>query len=215
MTPFSGMQRIAHEMSKIAQAIYRARLPILTIAGVYAVAIFVGLLMVHGGNSLALDYRDKLVGDAAKRDPAAIERSRGNNLSAAVKDFAGNLIIGSVPKAIMGMAVILPYPWVAYQGWIGGIVSVRGDHSSRLNNPRSAAYYLLTLVLQIVPYSLAVGGGVNVGISLFRPAKPYQGEKFARIFPKEALRDLLRIYAAATPLFFLASLWEFLSPWNI
>jgi hypothetical protein len=43
----------------------------------------------------------------------------------------------------------------------------------------------------------------------------YQGEKFARIFPKEALRDLFRIYAAATPLFFLASLWEFLSPWNI
>ena len=200
---------------QVAQAISRARLPILTTAGVYAVAVFVGLLMVHSGNSLALGYRDKLVGEAAKHDPAAVENNRGNHLRAAFKDFAGNLILGSVPKAVMGMAVILPYPWVAYQGWIGGIVSARGDHSSRLNSPRSAAYYLLTLVLQILPYSLSVGAGVNVGISLFRPAKPYQGEKFARIFPKEALRDLFRIYAAATPLFFLASLWEFLSPWNI
>jgi uncharacterized membrane protein SpoIIM required for sporulation len=209
------MQRIAHEMFKITQAICRARLPILTIAGVYALAIFVGVLMVHGGNSFALGYRDKLVGDAAKHDPAAMESHRGNNLRAALRDFAGNLIIGSVPKAIMGMAVILPYPWVAYQGWVGGIVSVRGDRSSRLNSPRPAVYYLLTLVLQIVPYSLSVGGGVNVGISLFRPAKPYQGEKVARIFPKEALRDLLRVYAAATPLFLVASLWEFLSHWNI
>ncbi len=202
-------------MNKIAQAISRARLPIWTIAGVYALAIFVGVLMVHGGNSLALDFRDKLVGQAAKRDPAAMENNRGNHFSAALEDFAGNLVIGSVPKAIMGMAVILPYPWVAYQGWIGGIVSVRSDHSSRLNSLRSAAYYLLTLVLQILPYSLSVGAGVNVGISLFRPAKPYQGEKFARIIPKEALRDLFRIYALATPLFFLASLWEFLSPWNL
>lgn len=103
-----------------------------------------------------------------------MENNRGNHFSAALEDFAGNLVIGSVPKAIMGMAVILPYPWVAYQGWIGGIVSVRSDHSSRLNSLRSAAYYLLTLVLQILPYSLSVGAGVNVGISLFRPAKPYQ-----------------------------------------
>jgi hypothetical protein len=200
---------------KIAQAISRARLPILTIAAVYAMAIFVGALMVHNGNSFALDRRDKLVADAGRSDPAAIARDRGANLSAAFKDFAGNLFIGSVPKAIMGMGVIFPYPWVAYQGWVGGIVSVRGDRTSRLNSPRSAAYYVLTLVLQILPYSLAVGAGVNVGISLFRPAKPYQGEKLARIFPKEALKDLLRIYALAMPLFLLASLWEFFSPWNI
>ena len=56
---------------------------------------------------------------------------------------------------------------VAYQGWVGGIVSVRGDHNSRLNEFRPAFYYLLTLLLQVIPYSLAIGGGVNVGIALF------------------------------------------------
>lgn len=66
----TATQLIADGMNKIAQAISRARLPIWTIAGVYALAIFVGVLMVHGGNSLALDFRDKLVGQAAKRDPA-------------------------------------------------------------------------------------------------------------------------------------------------
>src|ERR1017187_10442901 len=119
------------------------------------------------------------------------------------------------PKAVMGMSVVLPYPFVAYQGWVGGIVSVRGDHTSRLNRVRPAAYYLLTVALQITAYSLAVGSGVNVGVSLFRPRSWYQGGKFARIFPGEALLDMLRIYALATPLFLAASLWEFLSPWNI
>jgi len=115
----------------------------------------------------------------------------------------------------MGMGIFFPYPFVAYQGWIGGIVSVRGNHTSRLNNVRSATYYILTLIMQITAYSLTVGAGVNVGVSMFRPGLEYKGEKWARIFPKEALRDLGRIYVLATPLFFIASIWEFFSPWNI
>jgi hypothetical protein len=94
-------------------------------------------------------------------------------------------------------------------------VSVRRDHTSRLNNPRSAVYYLLTLLLQVIPYSLAVGAGVNGGVSLFRPAPCYQGEKWLGLWPKEVLRDVARIYALAIPLFLVASLWEFLSPWNV
>jgi hypothetical protein len=125
------------------------------------------------------------------------------------------LVLGSAPKAVMGLSIVFPYPFVAYQGWVGGIVSVRGDHTSRLNHWRSAVYYLLTVALQIAAYSLAVGSGVNVGISLFRPRSYYQGEKIARFFPREALLDMLRIYSLAAPLFFAASLWEFLSPWNI
>ena len=171
--------------------------------------------MVHSGSPFALRYRDKLVGEAAEHDPAAIENSQGNKLGAAFADFVGNLVVGSVPKAIMGMAIVPPYPFVAYQGWVGGIVSVRGNHTSRLNNRRSAAYYSLAILLQITAYSLAVGSGVNVGISLFRPRPFYQGEKFVRIVPKEALVDMLCIYSLATPLFFVASLWEFLSQWNI
>jgi len=171
--------------------------------------------MVQSGSSCALHYRDKLVGDAAKHDPAAIANNQGNRLSAAFMDFAGNLVLGSAPKAIMGMSIVFPYPFVAYQGWVGGIVSVREDHTSRLNHVRSAVYYLLTVVLQITAYSLAVGSGVNVGISLFRPRSYYQGQKLARLLPREAVLDMLRIYALAAPLFLLASLWEFLSPWNI
>jgi uncharacterized membrane protein SpoIIM required for sporulation len=170
--------------------------------------------MVHEGNSFALNYRDKLVGDAARHDPAAIANNEGNNIQAALFDFAGNLVMGAIPKTIAGGSVVLAYPLVLYQGWIGGIVSVRGDHTSRLNDPHSAFYYLFALFLQIVPYSLAVGAGVNVGIALLRPAIYYQGEKWARIFPKESIRDLGRIYVFVIPLFLVGSFWEFLSTWN-
>ena len=69
--------------------------------------------------------------------------------------------------------------------------------------------------VEVVTASAAVGAGVNAGIALFRPAIYYQGEKWLNLFPKEALRDVARIYALIIPLFLVASLWEFLSPWNI
>jgi hypothetical protein len=49
---------------------------------------------------------------------------------------------------------------------------------------------------------------------LFRPAEYYQGQKWLGIFPKEVLLDVARIYVLVVPLFLIASLWEFLSPWN-
>jgi hypothetical protein len=209
------MRSTTQAVTNVFRAVSRARVPILTIAAAYAISISVGIIMVQSGSTFALNYRDKLVGDAVKRDPAAIASLHRDNLRAAMLDFAGNLIVGSVPKTMMAMGIIFPYPFVAYQGWVGGIVSVRGDHTSRLNDFHPAVYYLLTLILQIMAYSLTVGVGVNVGISLFKPPLYYQGEKLFHLFPKEALRDLLRIYALATPLFFVASLWEFLSLWNI
>jgi len=202
-------------MRNMVRAVSRARVAILTVAGTYIVSILVGIIMVHSGSSFALDYQDKLVGDAVKKDPAAIANVHDDKFKAAMLDFAGNLVVGSMPKALAGFGIVFPYPLVAYQGWIGGIVSVGGDHSSRLNDYRSAIYYLLTLILQITGYSLAVGAGVNVGISLFKPLPFYQGEKLFRLFPKEALWDLARIYALAIPIFFVGSLWEFLSSWNI
>ena len=202
-------------MTNIVRAIGRARYSILTVAASYGLSILIGIVMVHAGNTVALTYGDQLVQQATQQDPAARADNQGNRLRAAVFDFAGNLILGAMPKTISGFAIVLPYPWVVYQGWIGGIVSVRGDHTSRLNDPRSAIYYLLTLLLQVTPYSLAVGSGVNVGVALFRPAAYYQGQKWLSLFPKEALRDLGRIYALVIPLFLVASLWEFLSPWNI
>ena len=171
--------------------------------------------MVHMGDAFALAYRDRLVSEAVQHNPASIAAHQGDNLRAVFWDFAGNLVLGAMPKTISGMAIIFPYPLVAYQGWIGGIVSVRGDHTSRLSEPRSALYYLLTLLLQVIPYSLGIGAGVNVGIALFRPPVAYQGAKWLNLFPKEAVRDLLRIYILVVGLFLIASFWEFLSPWNL
>ncbi len=199
----------------VKRAIIRARWSILTIAGTYGLSVLIGIVMAHTGNAFALDYRDQLVGNAVRQDPASIAANQGDPVRAALLDFAGNLVAGAVPKTISGFAIIFPYPLVAFQGWVGGIVSVRGDHTSRLTDPRSAVYYVLTLILQLIPYSLAVGAGVNAGVALFRPALYYQGEKWLGLFPKEALLDVGRIYALVIPLFLIASLWEFLSPWNL
>jgi hypothetical protein len=202
-------------IGKLVRAIGRARAATLTVAATYGASILIGIVMVHAGNTFALSYHDQLVQQVARQDPAARAAAQGDNLSAALWDCGANLLVGAVPKTVSGFAIIFPYPWVAYQGWVGGIVSVRGDHTSRLNDPRSAVYYLLTLMLQVIPYSLAVGAGVNVGVALFRPAPYYQDEKWLSIFPAEALRDVGRIYAVVIPLFLVASLWEFLSPWNL
>ncbi len=209
------MKSISSLTETILHAIVRARFSILTIALTYGIFIILGIVMTHTGNSFALEARDQLVSKAMQQNPAAIANNQGDGLRAAWLDFVGNLTLGAMPKTVSGLAVVTAYPLVAYQGWVGGIVSVRADHSSRLNNVRSAVYYLLTLLLQIIPYSLAVGTGVNVGIAMFRPQPYYLGDKWLGIFPKEALRDVGRIYILVIPLFLVASLWEFLSPWNL
>jgi uncharacterized membrane protein SpoIIM required for sporulation len=97
---------------------------------------------------------------------------------------------------------------MAYRGWIGGIVSLDSSHVSRLSETKEAAYYLITLTLQLIPYVLSGGAGINIGVAMFRPRSFYQGEKWFGI-PKEAIRDAFRIYLLVIPLFLLASLWEF------
>jgi hypothetical protein len=170
--------------------------------------------MVKAGNAFALGRRDQIVNQANQTGSVRKAANRGNDLQAAWLDFAGNLFIGAVPKTVSGFGIIFAYPLVAYQGWVGGIVSSGGDHTNRFDDPRSAIYYLVTLVLQLIPYSLAAGAGVNAGVALFRPALYYQGPKWFGFFPVEVLRDIGRIYVFVVPLFLLASLWEFLGPWN-
>src|ERR1044072_4747602 len=192
-------------IANVTRAVARARRSILTVAGTYLMSILIGMAMVHTGNIFSLTYRDQLVNRAGQQNPA-VAASQGTNLQAALWDFAGNLVIGAVPQTVMGFGIIFPFPSVAYQGWVGGIVSVRSDYTSRLNDPRSAVYYLLTLLLQVIPYSLAIGAGVNVGVALFRPPPYYQTEKWLGLFPKEVLWDAGRIYLFVIPLFLLASL---------
>jgi hypothetical protein len=191
----------------MVDALSRARLGILTIALTYALSVLVGMVLVHTGNEFALAQRDDLIASARASDPSLLALSRGDRLSAALSDFGRNLFAGA-GSTVAGLGIIAQYPIVAYRGWIGGIVSVNDNHSSRLSQPSQAAYYLITLILQLIPYSLAGGMGVNVGYAYLRPLPRYPGEKWHGV-PKEALRDIVRVYLLIVPLFLIASLWEF------
>jgi hypothetical protein len=191
----------------------RARLAILSVAGVNAAGVLIGALMAHSGNEFALSYGDRLVAKAQKQDRAAISYRQGHRFTAAAQDFAMNLVAGAVPQTVTGLTVVSPYGFGAYRGWVGGIVSVDRNHLSRLRDWRKGAYYVITLVLQLVPYSLAGGIGVHLGLCFFKRFSYYTGDKIGG-YPKEAIWDVVRVYQVIIPLFFIASLWEFLCPWN-
>jgi hypothetical protein len=189
-------------------ALRRCRLAIATVAATYAVAVVVGAAMVQAGNGFALDARDGLVARAHAKDRASIALAEGRRLEAALIDFAQNVGLAAVPITVAGLSVALPYPFIAYRGWVGGIVSVDGDHRSRLADPSEAVYYLVTLVLQLVPSALTGGAGVALGLAYLR-RRP--GDPLVVGLPRQALLDVGAIYVLALPLFLVASLWEFLA----
>lgn len=195
----------------VPRALSRARVAIFSIGLVYLASVITGAVMVHIGNQFALDFTDYLVAQAHSDDPSSLALQRGDRLGAALSDFSRNLLLGAVPNTVSGFAVVAPYPLSAFRGWVGGIVSVNTDeaHSSRLADPGEAVYYLITLILQLIPYTLAGGAGVNLGMAYFRPRPFYKGDRWLGL-PTEAVRDVLRIYVLVVPLFFIASLWEFL-----
>jgi len=190
----------------VTLALHRARISILTVALTYLVAVSVGMVMVHTGNEWAIAYRDRIV-SGAQSSPIIIALKQNDRLRAAILDFGGNLY-GAIANTLGGLGILVPYPIFAYRGWIGGIVSIDSSHVSRLAEPKEAMYYLVTLTLQLIPYVLSGGAGVNMGLAFYRPKSFYQGEKWLGI-PKEAIWDVFRIYLLVVPLFLLASLWEF------
>ena len=192
----------------VMRALHRARIPILTVALTYFVSVGVGMIMVHTGNARAIAYRDRIVSGAGSSS-SIIALKQNDRFRAALLDFGGNLY-GAMLDTLGGLGVFVPYPVMAYRGWIGGIVSINGPHISRLADSKEATYYLVTLTLQLIPYTLSGGAGVNIGLAFLRPRPFYQGEKWLGI-PKEAIRDTLRIYLIVIPLFLVASLWEFLA----
>jgi len=202
VTPFPSFPQVA----LVTRALQRARIAILTVAVTYLVSVIVGMVMVQTGNKWALAYRDHIV-STAQSSPTIIALKQNDRLRAAVLDFGGNLF-GAIADTLGGLGVVFPYPFMAYRGWIGGIVSIDGSHVSRFAESREALYYLITLMLQLIPYVLSGGAGVNMGLALWRPRSFYQDEKWLGI-PKEAMRDACRIYLLVVPLFLLASLWEF------
>lgn len=196
-------------MTGILQAFGRARLPILSVALTYLAAVLIGIGMAHLGSPLALGTRDQIVGQAYTSDPAALALTQGNPLQAGLIDFSRNLFLGAVPSTLTGLGIVFTYPLAAYRGWIGGIVSVDGQHASRLAQPGEALYYLVTLLLQLLPYSLAGGAGVALGLAFYRSWGKNDVPKWLGI-PKAPLLDVARIYVVIVPLFLVASLWEFL-----
>ncbi|MGZ3853255.1 MAG: hypothetical protein ACXVBX_10730 [Flavisolibacter sp.] len=168
--------------------------------------------MVHSGNEFALSYRDKIVGNATANDIASINYNRGNRFKAAVVDFCGNLFVSAIPQTFMGLGVVFPFFTSAYQGWIGGLVSVDGTHQSRFRKIKPALYYFIVLILQLIPYSLTIGSGLTLGIKTYNLNKRRQFFKYQ--IDRSALKDVLYIYLVAIPFFFSASCFEFLNNWN-
>jgi hypothetical protein len=197
-------------LSSIFAAIRRARLPILTIALTYLAAVLVGIGMVHSGVAFGLNARDRIVGQAYNgSDPTTTAMQNGQPLLAALSDFSRNLLAGAVPDTLTGLGVVFPYASAAYRGWVGGVVSVDANHASRLMQPGEGIYYVVTLVLQLIPYSLAGGAGVALGLAYYRMHSGSQPAKWYHLPRLESL-DVVRIYLLVVPLFLIASLWEFL-----
>lgn len=86
-------------------------------------------------------------------------------------------------------------------------MSVNRKHISRLSTVCGAIPYLGTLLLQLIPYSLAGGAGVYLGWAYLRRRQSIGPLIWG--FPREAVRDVFRIYTLIVPLFAIASLFEF------
>ena len=206
-------------MRKLADLVYtavkRCKIYVFSVFITYCISCFVGIIMSQNGNHLALSYRDKIVGQSLKTNEASINYLEGNNFSAALNDFMGNLLFGAVPQTLMGFGVIIPYFSALKQGWVGGIVSVDSDHKSRFKTFRSAFYYFFVLLLQFIPYSLAIGAGIKCGVDFYNNNKLNGWLIWKFKIQKTSLIDLGYVYIIVVPLFFIASCFEFLSTWNI
>lgn len=196
----------------VGVAVRRARDPLAWVALAYAVGVSAGVIAVHAGSPFALRERDRIVGHAVAHDAPSLALARGERVSAALFDFVGNLGRGAVPYTIMGLGVVIPLPLIVYQGWVGGIVSVDGNHASRFSSTTEALYYSGVMLLQLIPYSLAAAAGIRLGLAFVMPKSRYGYADSEQWFglPSEGVKDVLRLYAVVVPLFLLASFVEFL-----
>jgi hypothetical protein len=198
---------------RIGRAFRRSRFGIATIALTYVISVLAGLGLVHSGNRFALSYRDRLVGRAVQESSILRNLEKGNRLRAASLDAAGNTFAGAM-SLVAGYFPPTGYGMAAFRGWIGGIVSVDDEHHSRLGSPKECLYFLTTLILQLIPYSLVGGAGVNLGIATFSRwgRSVYPGERMRwLLIPYEALGDAGWIYLVSLPLFAIASVFEFVA----
>jgi hypothetical protein len=137
--------------TEITAALGRARLSIMLAAVTYLSAVLIGAGLATAGNPTALAQRDAIVA-GAQTGSVLTAMNRGDLTRAALLDFGSNLFLGAMPTTLAGLGVVFPFPIAAYRGWVGGIVSVDGRHVSRLVDPASALYYLVTMLLQLTGY---------------------------------------------------------------
>ena len=198
-------------LMSIGSALRRSRPGISVMAAIYAATLATGIAMSHTGCTFALNYRDSIVAQAHRADPASRADEAGEHGVAAIYDFSRNLGLAAIPETIGGLTLVIPVGLAAYRGWVGGVVSVDGHHLSRLTHARPALYYLVTLALQLSAFTLAGGGGLHLGWAYYRRRGPFVGPRWFSL-PKPALIDVAWLYALIVPLFALGSLWEFFWP---
>jgi uncharacterized membrane protein (Fun14 family) len=206
------MAWIVREVVKSIGAVRNARTCILAIALAHVLAVAAGVISVHAGYVPALAYRDTLIARARSSDPVSLAFQRGETLRAAVVEAARTQWV-CVAVAVTGLTVVSPFVLAAVRGVVGGVVSVDDNHVSRLRYPDQAIYYLSVVILQIIPYAMAGGAGVKLGLTYFRQGREYQGDRWLG-YPKEAMWDVVRILVLILPFVLAANLWEFLSPLN-
>ena len=193
---------------RLRLAIGHARRAIWLMAMIYAVSIAAGIAMAHSNNRMALRFRDTLVRRANRTDPAARADAAGAHARAAALDFSRDLVLVAFPDTVGGLTLILPVALGAYRGWVGGIVSVDGAHSSRFHNVESASYYVIVVLVQVCGFVLAAAGGIHLGWATLRRNGALIGPGWFRI-SRSALVDALWLYTLIVPLFAVGSSVEF------
>jgi hypothetical protein len=194
---------------RIFDALRRARAPIAILAAVSICSHMAGAVLATSGNSFALSQRDAIV-DAAQSSDITVAYREGDRVQAALLDATGNVQTALI-TSVTGLAVVGPLPIAAYRGWVGGIVSVDAQHHSRLSQPGPAFYYVVTVVLQQIPFILTGGAGMYVGLVAWRRRNDESVRSLLTLrIPGEAIRDLGWIWAFALPFFLAGSLFEFL-----
>ena len=192
-------------------AFRRAGTAIALSAAAYLLPLLLGMALATAGAPFAVQQRDSIVA-SAQGGAILTALDRGDRVRAALLDFGSNLVLGAVPTALTGICVVCPFPLAAYRGWVGGVVSIDAGHRSRLAQPGEAAYYLLTLLLQLTGYILSMAAGLHVGVAAWRArADPAIRSVASLRVPGWSLLDAGWLFAAAVPALLAGSLWEFLA----
>lgn len=190
-------------------ALRRTRGPLVASAVTYLAFVGAGIVLASAAVPFAVSQRDAIVGSAGA-SPITQADNSGDHLRAALLDFGSNLFLGAVPTSITGLSVIGPFPLAAYRGWVGGIVSIDSRHKSRLTDLGPAAYYVITIVIQLTGYILTMAAGVHVGLAAWRARNDSSVRSIAGFrVPPSAVADAGYLYLLAVPIFLVGSLWEF------